>query len=140
MNEREFLFQKAKAAANFAYAPYSRFRVAAALLCDDSSIITGVNVENRSYGLTNCAERSAIFSGVSQGKTGFMALLIYCPDSDKPIPPCGACRQVITEFMEDGGRIYFTNNGTDYVESRVKDLLPHDTPGDLKRLRKKQEQ
>ena len=83
MTEKEqmdALFLQARKAADFAYAPYSKFRVGAALLCEDGSIITGVNVENRSFGLTVCAERNAIFTAVGLGKQKFTALAISTTD------------------------------------------------------------
>ena len=92
----DHLFLQALEAAENAYAPYSHFRVGAALLLDDGSIVTGVNVENRSYGLTNCAERTAIFHAVATGKRSFTAIAIATPDADYPVGPCGACRQVIS--------------------------------------------
>ena len=86
------LFEQAMEAAKNAYAPYSHFRVGAALLLDDGSVVTGVNVENRSYGLTNCAERTAIFRAIAMGKKKFTAIAIATPDADYPVGPCGACR------------------------------------------------
>ena len=135
MNKQEELFKRAKEAAHRAYAPYSRFRVGAALLCKDGSIITGANVENRSFGLTNCAERSALFSAISQGKRAFVSMLIFCPDAEKPIPPCGACRQVITEFMDGVSEIAYTHNGKDFLKTTAGKLLPQDSPEDLKTLK-----
>ena len=99
MDKLKELFDKAVEVSEHAYAPYSNFRVGAALLCSDGSIETGVNVENRSFGLTNCAERSAVFTAVSKGKKDFKAVAIYCRDADYPVPPCGACRQVLSEFL-----------------------------------------
>jgi cytidine deaminase len=101
MNKREALslLKKAVAASRKAYAPYSKFQVGAALLTDTGEIFTGCNVENMSYGLTNCAERTAVFSAVAAGKKKFKAIAIVAP---KAVPyPCGACRQVLSEF---GGR------------------------------------
>ena len=92
------LMAHARAAAEGAYPPYSRFRVGAALLCVDGEIITGVNVENRSFGLTVCAERTAVSAAVTRGRKDFQALFLYTPDAKNPVPPCGACRQVLTEF------------------------------------------
>ena len=79
------------------YSPYSHFGVGAALLCEDGTICEGCNVENASYGLTNCAERTAIFKAVSEGYTKFKALAVVA-DTEGPCSPCGACRQVISEF------------------------------------------
>ena len=85
-----------KARAN-AYSPYSHFAVGAALLCEDGTIYEGCNIENASYGLTNCAERTAIFKAVSEGHTKFKALAVVA-DTEGPCAPCGACRQVVAEF------------------------------------------
>ncbi len=85
-------------AAGKAYAPYSKFKVGAALLAEDGRIFTGCNVENASYGLTNCAERTAVFKGVSEGARRFTALAIAGGEGDVAMP-CGACRQVLAEFL-----------------------------------------
>lgn len=95
--EIEALVTEAQNARNKAYVPYSGFAVGAALLCRDKSVITGCNIENVSYGLTNCAERTAIFKGVSEGKKNFIALAVVA-NSSEPVAPCGACRQVMAEF------------------------------------------
>jgi len=88
-----------KAAAN-AYAPYSRFRVGAALLFDDGFVATGCNVENMSYGLTSCAERNALFSAISERGSRYKIVAIAVTNlNDAASPPCGACRQVISEFV-----------------------------------------
>ena len=91
------LLQLALEAREFAYAPYSHFAVGAAVLCADGSIYTGCNVENASYGMTNCAERTAVFKAVSEGHREFKAIAIVA-DTAEPCPPCGACRQIISEF------------------------------------------
>ena len=80
-----------------AYSPYSHFAVGAALLCEDGTLYEGCNIENASYGLTNCAERTAIFKAVSEGHTKFKALAVVA-DTERPCAPCGACRQVMAEF------------------------------------------
>lgn len=80
-----------------AYSPYSHFAVGAALLCEDGILYEGCNIENASYGLTNCAERTAIFKAVSEGHTTFKALAVVA-DTEGPCAPCGACRQVMAEF------------------------------------------
>ena len=80
-----------------AYSPYSHFAVGAALLCEDSTLYEGCNIENASYGLTNCAERTAVFKAVSEGHTKFKALAVVA-DTEGPCAPCGACRQVVAEF------------------------------------------
>lgn len=83
-----------------AYAPYSKFLVGAALLTDDGAVVHGCNVENASYGATNCAERTAIFAAVAQGQRKFRAIAIV-GDLETPITPCGICRQVLSEFGHD---------------------------------------
>ena len=80
-----------------AYSPYSHFAVGAALLCEDGTLFEGCNIENASYGLTNCAERTAIFKAVSEGHIKFKALAVVA-DTEGPCAPCGACRQVVAEF------------------------------------------
>ncbi len=116
------------------YSPYSKFRVGAALLCDDGSVVTGANVENRSFGLTICAERSAIVSAIASGKKHFKALVIATPDAEYPVSPCGACRQVISEFMPASAPVIFGNSEQSYVASTVGELLPHDALHELNHL------
>lgn len=101
MTENELLLA-ARQAADAAYAPYSRFRVGAALLCDDGRVVVGCNVENASYGLSICAERAAVFAAIATGARRFRALALSCPDAapGQPVVPCGACRQVLAEFAD----------------------------------------
>jgi len=94
------LIEQAKKAAEKAYSPYSGLKVGAALLTSSNEVFTGCNIENSSFGLTNCAERTAIFKAISEGHRNFKELVIYT-DQDKIFFPCGACRQVIAEFCED---------------------------------------
>ena len=91
------LEKAARAAARSAYAPYSKFRVGAAVLTGSGKIFAGANVENASYGLCNCAERTAIFAAVAAGERKVRAVVVYTPTAT-PTSPCGACRQVINEF------------------------------------------
>lgn len=126
------LFSEAEKAAEYSYSPYSKFRVGAALLCEDGEIIRGANIENRSFGLTNCAERSAIFSALSKGKSEFKALAIFCPDADYPVSPCGACRQVISEFTSSDFPIYFAGNDKKYTETTIGELFPFNALYELK--------
>jgi cytidine deaminase len=102
MTDDELLLA-ARRVANAAYAPYSRFRVGAALLCDDGRVITGCNVENASYGLSICAERVAVFAAVAAGAQKFRALALTClsPVPGQSFVPCGACCQVLAEFAGD---------------------------------------
>ena len=121
-----------------AYAVQTLFKVGAALLLDDESVITGVNVENRSYGLTNCAERSAIYSAISLGRHSFKGLAIATPNSKTPVPPCGACRQVISEFMSDDTIIIFGSNKDNIKIVTVKELYPFDSLHELKKQKSHQ--
>ena len=94
------LAQVAKEAAKRAYAPYSKFRVGAALLGASGEIYMGFNVENVSYGLSMCAERTAMYNALISGEKSFLAIAIWT-DSEKPVSPCGACRQVLVQFCGD---------------------------------------
>ena len=125
------LMKKAQEAAAVAYAPYSRFRVGAALLCDDGSVVGGCNVENRSYGLTICAERNAVWKAVSLGKRNFIMLALYCADSEVPVPPCGACRQVLSEFVDEDFPVHYRGSGNRIEIVTMGRLLPFDSLKDL---------
>lgn len=92
------IIEEAEEAAGNAYVPYSHFRVGAALLTNDGQIYKGCNIENASFGLTNCAERTAIFKAVSEGYRDFEMIAVY-GDTEQPISPCGACRQVIDRIF-----------------------------------------
>lgn len=120
--EYKLLVQKAVEAKQFAYAPYSNFRVGAALLTEDEKIFTGCNVEISSYSLTICAERNAIFKAYSDGKRKFKAIAIAA-DTEDYISPCGACRQVISDLCGDIDIILI--NGKDEMKIlRTQQLLP----------------
>jgi len=121
------LFAEARKAADSAYAKYSKFRVGAALLADDGTVFTGCNVENRSYGLTICAERTAVVKAVSSGFRSFAALAISTPDSETPVGPCGACRQVLSEFMSPESPVIFGGSGSKKVKTTIGDLYPFDS-------------
>lgn len=112
----------AKAAAGKAYAPYSRFRVGAAVLTESGKIFAGCNVENASYGLCNCAERTAIFSAVAAGERKFKCVVVYTP-TEEATAPCGACRQVIYEFGPQI-RVHCFCDGLDRVDTSIRALLP----------------
>ena len=130
MNKEQLLAQS-KIARENAYVPYSKFPVGAALLAEDGTVFHGCNVENASYGLTNCAERTAIFKAVSQGVKKFKAIAIVA-DTEGPCAPCGACRQVIAEFCDGDMPVYLTNLKGDVLETTVEKLLPGAfTPKDL---------
>ncbi len=127
------LFLQAQDAAGAAYAPYSHFHVGAALLLNDGTVVTGVNVENRSYGLTNCAERTAFFRAVAMGKKSFKALALATPDADYPVGPCGACRQVISEFMDKDAPVIFGSSKDNLVMKTVEELYPFDSLHELQK-------
>lgn len=103
------------------YSPYSNFAVGAALLCEDGTIFKGCNIENASYGLTNCAERTAIFKAISEGHRKFKALAVVA-DTEGPCSPCGACRQVMKEFKIP--TIIMANLKGNMEIVSIKDLLP----------------
>lgn len=122
--ERNRLLKAAREAAKKAYAPYSKFKVGAAILTKQGNIFTGCNVENASYGLTICAERAAVFSAIANEGGNKMKIKAIAVVSDKNItfPPCGACRQVIYEF---GLKAEIIFQGSDDIEIiNVTDLLP----------------
>ena len=123
MKEKEIqrLINRAIVARETSYSPYSHFGVGAALLCDDDTVYEGCNIENASYGLTNCAERTAIFKAVSEGHKRFKALAVVA-DTEGPCSPCGACRQVISEF--EIPRIIMANLRGDYTVVDLEGLLP----------------
>jgi cytidine deaminase len=131
MADMSELLDKARQAAKASYCPYSHFRVGAALLCKDGTVFTGTNVENRSYGLTNCAERSAIFKAVSAGKKEFQAMAVYTPDSAEAVAPCGACRQVLSEFVSGSFPVTFAGRDG-RVDSTIGQLYPFDSLQGLK--------
>ena len=128
--EHQTLIDAAIEARLAAYAPYSEFQVGAALLCDGGEIITGCNVENLSYGLTICAERNAIFAAAAKGHQKFAAIAVAA-DTEKPISPCGACRQVMCEFGDFP--VILANLRGAVVESSVGALLPRGQTGILDR-------
>lgn len=124
------LMQKAQEARGVAYTPYSHFAVGAALLCEDGSIVTGCNVENAAYSPGNCAERTAVFKAVSEGKRKFNALAVVgaregeVPDGSSICSPCGVCRQVLREFCnEKEFRVYMTDGKTLFCYT-LGELLP----------------
>lgn len=106
-----------------AYVPYSKFPVGAALVSKDGEIYTGCNIENASYPLTNCAERTAVFKAVSEGAKEFQTLVVTA-DTQGPVSPCGACRQVLVEFCEPEMPVILTNKKGDIKETTVSALLP----------------
>ncbi len=117
---------EAKIAQNRAYAPYSRFKVGAAILLKDGTYIHGANIENGSYGLSNCAERSALFSLISQGyDTKDIVSITIIGNTKHPISPCGACRQVMYELLPKEAKVILTNAEGDIKEMSKEELLPY---------------
>ncbi|HZX27173.1 MAG TPA: cytidine deaminase [Telluria sp.] len=129
------LIEEARVARELAYTPYSNFKVGAALLTKDGRVFRGCNVENASYGLCNCAERTAFFSAVAHGcKPGDFAALAVIGETDGPISPCGACRQVTFELGGSDLPVMLTNLKGDQMETTAGSLLPHGFGGwDLKK-------
>ena len=115
-------------AREFSYSPYSHFRVGAALLCKDGTVYDGCNIENRAYGPTNCAERTAFFKAVSEGRREFEAIAIVGgAEGEEPdwCYPCGVCRQVMAEFCDaDDFRIVCAKSEREYKVYTLRDLLP----------------
>ena len=119
------LLDAAREAGKNAYAPYSGYHVGAAVLTDNGEIYTGCNVENASYGLTNCAERTAIFKAVSSGARKIKAIAIAGPVGGSPAYPCGACRQVIAEFADAADMPIYVSTGAESSETyTLAELLP----------------
>lgn len=117
------LIKLAQEAAKKAYAPYSGFNVGAALLCKSGNVYTGCNVENSSYGASNCAERTALFKAVSEGERDFVKIAIVSEKGGLTFP-CGICRQVLSEFMPNG-RIVLYSDEQGIKEFALNELLPY---------------
>lgn len=120
------LYKLAKDNIKNSYSPYSNFPVSAVLKLKNGETIQGVNIENASFGLSNCAERSALFTAYSRGvkKEDIESILVYT-SKDYFVSPCGACRQVMSELMEPDAKVYFANSKGEIKELLNKDLLPH---------------
>jgi cytidine deaminase len=118
------LMSAACEAAAHAYAPYSRFRLGAAILID-GRVVTGVNVENSSYPLSVCAERTAVGAAVSAGARSLRAVAVAALDSEEPVPPCGGCRQVLTEFGGPDTVVLLEGSGGARARYTLGELLPH---------------
>lgn len=114
----------AKQAYTLAYAPYSKFHVGAAALTASGKVVNGCNVENASYGLTVCAERNCIANAVIQGEQNIKSIVVYT-EQVKLTPPCGACRQVIAEFLPQEAEVMSINHLGDYQLWSVSELLPN---------------
>ena len=125
---KEKLFNLAKDAMKNSYAPYSNYNVGAVLLCKNGNIYKGCNIENASYSLTNCAERTALFDAIANGENRFDAICIVggknCIITDYAMP-CGACRQVLSEFCDDEFKVFVGINENDIKEYKLSELLPY---------------
>ncbi|MGE6259049.1 cytidine deaminase [Heyndrickxia sporothermodurans] len=119
----EQLIEEAKKARTKAYVPYSKFPVGAALLTEDGKVYHGCNIENAAYTVGNCAERTALFKAYSEGDVKFTALAVVA-NTERPVPPCGACRQVISELCPKDMKVFMTNLNGDVQEITVEELLP----------------
>jgi cytidine deaminase len=124
MKTVEKLLEAAQKVKENAYAPYSHFYVGAALLTDTGKVYTGCNVENTSYGLTICAERNAIFRMISAGERRIAEILVI-GDTEEFLPPCGACRQVITEFSTSDTIVYLCNKHGQWKKATMSELMPY---------------
>ena len=126
--DKRQLLEAAKEAKKYSYAPYSNFHVGAALYCKDGSIYTGCNIENAAFTPTNCAERTAFFKAVSEGRRDFTAIAIVGNkrgEAGNYCPPCGVCRQVMREFCApDNFKIYLAKSPEDYREFTLEQILP----------------
>lgn len=117
------LIDEAKKAREMAYVPYSKFKVGAALLTKDGKVYRGCNIENAAYSMCNCAERTALFKAYSEGDKEYKALVVVA-DTDRPVSPCGACRQVISELCPKEMKVILTNLKNNIQELTVEELLP----------------
>lgn len=123
----EKLIKKSIEMLNFSYVPYSNFHVGAALLTSKGEIYTGCNIENAAYGPSNCAERTAIFKAVSEGKKDFEAIAVVGGKNGKIedfCPPCGVCRQVLAEFCKKDFEIILAKSTDEYKIMTLEQLLP----------------
>lgn len=124
--DKELLMERARNAKKNAYVPYSKFPVGAALLLKDGTVFDGVNVENVSFGATNCAERTAIFTAVANGyKKGDFKAIAVSGDTADFLPPCSICRQVLVEFCPPDMPVYLTNEKREIRELTLRELLPY---------------
>lgn len=124
MSQKETWINEARNVYQKAYVPYSKFPVGACLVTKEDKIYTGVNIENASFGLTNCAERTAFFKAVSEGHREFKHLVV-AGNTDEPISPCGACRQVMVEFCEPSMPVTLVNKDGLTKETTIAELLPY---------------
>ena len=127
MNKKD-LFNLAKDAMNNSYAPYSNYNVGAVLVCKNGNIYKGCNIENASYSLTNCAERTALFSAIANSEKEFEAICVVGGKNGEITDyamPCGACRQALSEFCDADFKVYVGINENDIKEYTLYELLPY---------------
>lgn len=117
------LIEEAKKGRELAYVPYSKFQVGAAVLTENGSVYRGCNIENAAYSMCNCAERTALFKAYSEGERNFTMLAVIA-DTDQPVTPCGACRQVISELCPKDMKVILSNLKGNVHETTVEKLLP----------------
>ncbi|WP_090866845.1 cytidine deaminase [Oceanobacillus limi] len=117
------LIDEAKKIRDKAYVPYSKFPVGAALLTKSGKVYTGCNIENAAYPVTCCAERVAIFKAIADGEKEFVEMAVIA-DTERPVPPCGSCRQVMSEFFRSDMIIHLTNLTKDVKSIKMEELLP----------------
>lgn len=126
MTDMELIENAAEAAKN-SYSPYSKFKVGAALLCSDGTVYTGCNIENASFPAAICAERTAVFSAIANGNRNFSKIAIVGSSNDtisSPTPPCGFCRQVLSEFCDNDFKIVLYD-GKNITELTMDEILPY---------------
>lgn len=117
------LIEEAKKIREHAHVPYSKFKVGAALRTTTGNIYTGCNIENAAYPVTCCAERVAIFTAIAAGERGFSEMAVIA-DTKRPVPPCGSCRQVMSEFFDESMEIHLSNLEQNIKTVKMKELLP----------------
>lgn len=123
---KEELISYAKEACEYSYSPYSKFKVGAALLTKGGEVYLGANIENASYGLSMCAERNACYNAYCHGvEYEEIEAIAIIADTDRPVSPCGACRQVLNELIPEKTKIYLANFKGDIKETSINDLLPY---------------
>ena len=132
MRHQNELLREASLAKVNSYSPYSKFRVGAAILLKDGTIIKGSNIENASYGLSMCAERVCLYNVYAQGylKEDVVAMAVSA-DTNDFIAPCGACRQVMDELLNENCSVFLMNKKDEFKEVKVKKLLPNSFKGDV---------
>ncbi|WP_156288956.1 cytidine deaminase [Oceanobacillus salinisoli] len=129
--ENQRMIEEALKARERAYVPYSKFKVGAALRTKDGKIYHGCNIENSAYPVSNCAERTALFKAYSEGERDF-DILVVAADTERPVPPCGSCRQVMSELCPKDMKVILTNLHGKQKETTIEELLPGAfTPDDL---------